>query len=512
MVFTDLRRQLMAFVPRSWYQYTLVPGNDTRTHARKSTATWVDRSIKTLRLLLVACLCIALISFFLSYMHSMSSQPCNGSPRDRHCRKETSHLWGQYSSTYSVPSEISPATPQGCEVTFVQVLSRHGARDPTEHKSLAYGAFIDRIHKTVDNYGSDFKFIKGYKYTLGADQLTRFGEQQMVDSGSNFYERYKHLAGSNLPFVRASGQERVVESAKYWTQGFHEARLADKYSRIPDAFPYTILTIPEKDGFNNSLSPNFCPAFEDSRHESDDKQDTWAKKFVPSLTERLNQNLPGANVTDEETIYMMDLCPFDTVAYVKGDKGKLSKFCELFTMGEWRDYDYYQSLGKWYGYGNGNPLGPTQGVGFVNELLARLTGQPVDDHTTTNSTLDESDSTFPLDSVIYADFSHDNDMMDIYGTLGLYNLTDPLPGGRRVDAHKANGFSATWAVPFAARLYVEKMSCGSSREEFVRILVNDRVIPLQSCSADELGRCTLDRFVESQSFARSGGHWDQCFV
>ncbi|KAI0152394.1 phosphoglycerate mutase-like protein [Hypoxylon sp. NC0597] len=512
MVFTDLRRQLAAFVARSPYRYTQLPGNASRQHVHKRAASWVNRHISAVRLTLCALLCITIILFSTSLMYVMSSistQPCSGFTHDRHCRKMVARSWGQYSSTFSVPSEISPSIPKDCEVTFAQLLQRHGARDPTAHKSLAYGALIDRIHDSVADYGKNFRFIKNYKYTLGADQLTLFGEQQMVDSGIKFYKRYKHLASTDSPFIRASGQERVVESAQNWTQGFHQARLADEHSHTPDTYPYKILVIPERDGFNNSLSPDLCPAFENSKRESDDRQDAWIEKIVPPLTERVNQNLPGANLSHEETIYMMDLCPFNTVA---NDKGKLSGFCYLFTVDEWLDYDYYQSLGKWYGYGNGSPLGPTQGVGFVNELLARLTGRPVVDHTTTNSTLDGSESTFPLGRVLYADFSHDNDMMDIYGALGLYNLTEPLPGDRRISPQQAKGFSASWAVPFAARLYVEKMTCGGNEEEFVRILVNDRVIPLQNCGADALGRCTLSRFVESQSFARNGGHWDQCFV
>jgi hypothetical protein len=67
-------------------------------------------------------------------------------------------------------------------------------------------------------------------------------------------------------------------------------------------------------------------------------------------------------------------------------------------------------------------------------------------------------------------------------------------------------------VPFAARAYVEKMACRGTDEELVRILVNDRVIPLQNCDADDRGRCTLSKFVDSLSFAREGGRWDECFV
>ena len=38
----------------------------------------------------------------------------------------------------------------------------------------------------------------------------------------------------------------------------------------------------------------------------------------------------------------------------------------------------------------------------------------------------------------------------------------------------------------------------------MRIIVNDRVIPLQNCGADQLGRCELGAFVESLGFARGG--------
>ncbi|KAI0014384.1 phosphoglycerate mutase-like protein [Xylariaceae sp. FL0662B] len=491
------------------YKYTALPENGTRDQLRKRAASWVHRHIAAVRLLICATFSIVIILFSMSIMGSISSQSCTGFMYDRQCRKEISHAWGQYSSSFPVHSTISPSVPRECKVTFAQLLSRHGARDPTAGKTLTYAAIIDHIHESVTEYGKDFQFIKDYQYTLGADQLTLFGQRQMIDSGIEFYNRYENLANTVSPFVRASGQERVVDSARNWTQGFHQARLADKDSDSPDAYPYDIVIIPERDGSNNSLSPNLCPTFEDTRHSDPVEQDNWLGQFVPPITGRLNQNLPGANLTDKDTISIMDLCPFNTVA---NDVGKLSAFCHLFTVEDWHNYDYYQSLGKWYSFGNGSPLGPTQGVGFVNELLARLTSQPVIDHTTTNTTLDQSNATFPLDAVLYADFSHDNDMMDIFAALGLYNQTSPLPDDRGASPKETKGFSASWVVPFAARLYVEKMTCGESEEELVRILVNDRVIPLQSCSADELGRCTLSSFVDSQSFARQGGHWDMCFV
>lgn len=386
------------------------------------------------------------------------------------------------------------------------MLSRHGSRDPTSGKSALYKDLIERIQSSVTAYAPGFEFLEKYEYTLGADQLTLFGEAELARSGDIFYQRYKDLLESSEPFIRAAGSDRVVKSAKYFTEALYIAQ-----GEKPDGAIEDILVISEEEGYNNTMNGHLCPAFNEgpASEVGHDMQRTWVENWVPPITERLNQNLPGANLTLEETIFMMDLCPFNTVA---SPDGTHSDFCRLFSEDEWYSYDYYETLDKWYGHGPGNPLGPTQGVGYVNELIARLTGELVDDHTSTNSTLDSSPDTFPLDRRLYADFSHDNTMTSIYGALGLYAATEDLPATRRVPPRGTHGYSAAWTVPFAGRMYVEKMQCGEPDEELVRILVNDRVVPLNDCGADELGRCRLGDFVDSLSFARKGGLWEDCFT
>ncbi|KAK4683158.1 hypothetical protein QC764_122690 [Podospora pseudoanserina] len=477
---------------------------------------------RKLRLLIVAM--FVTILAILGLLFIQATDGSNGRPRRLRkcdtpdlgfqCDANISHSWGQYSPYFAVPSEIDPAIPQECELTFAQVLSRHGARDPTLGKSVQYIYLVNRIQENAERYGSGFEFLKTYKFGLGADQLTLFGERQMVNSGLQFYNRYQSLASKSVPFVRASDQNRVVVSAKNWTQGYNTALKKDESSNLPHK-PLPILEISEAKGLNNTLSHGLCDAFEKGGKYSevgDSAQATYLATFAPPINARINANLPGVNLTNEDLISLMDLCPFNTVA---SPTGVLSPFCDLFTEEEWKLYDYYESLGKYYGYGPGNPLGPTQGVGWVNELIARLTRRPVEDHTTTNSTLDESPETFPLDRELYADFSHDNDMMGILGALGVYNGVKPLNNNTRQEPEDAGGFSAAWTVAFAARIYVEKMVCGGTKgngEELVRILVNGRVVKPHNCEADDFGRCKLDQFVEGLEFARKGGKWGECWA
>ena len=62
----------------------------------------------------------------------------------------------------------------------------------------------------------------------------------------------------------------------------------------------------------------------------------------------------------------------------------------------------------WYGNGPGNPVSAALGIGYVQELVARLTQTPIDDFSTAiNRTLDENNVTFPLNQPIYVDATHD---------------------------------------------------------------------------------------------------------
>jgi hypothetical protein len=385
-------------------------------------------------------------------------------------------------------------------VTFASVLSRHGSRDPTQSKTTTYHSLITGIQQNATAFPGNYKFLEHYNYTLGADDLTDFGRQEMINSGKHFVDRYGKLLREHTPFVRSAGQDRVVESAQKWLTGV--AQSLKTQTKAID------VVIPEATTSNNTLSHDTCPAFETGPYSDlgSTAQKAWSSKFVPPIQKRINSAL-GTNLTTSSVISLMDMCPYDTLA---SPKPTLSNFCQLFTGDEWHAYDYYQTLGKFYGYNAGNPLGATQGVGYVNELLSRLTETRVSDHTNTNTTLDADPATFPLHNKVYADFSHDNDMSNIFAALGLYNNTKL--SNTTIDSAEKTGFSAAWTVPFAARMYVEKLQCKHHKEEFVRVTINDRVHPLEFCGADKHGRCTLSRFVESQGFARSGGGWARCYA
>lgn len=264
-------------------------------------------------------------------------------------------------------------------------------------------------------------FIKDYKYTVESEILTPFGEQEMVDSGKRFNERYPDLSAENEPFIRSTSINRVMDSADKFIEGFQLAR--GQATTGPTA-PRISVAIPTDPKTSNPLFGGDCRRFHDTKREKKDQgSEAFFAKMMPGIRDRLNKEMiQGVDLSDLDILALMELCSFDTLADAD-QRNELSPFCEIFTEIEWMQHEYLQSLMFWYTYGWGNPLGPTQGIGFLNELTARLTGEPVEDVTTVNHTLDQDPNYFPLDRAIYLDFTHDIGMIPIFSALGLYKTT-----------------------------------------------------------------------------------------
>ena len=91
-------------------------------------------------------------------------------------------------------------------------------------------------------------------------------------------------------------------------------------------------------------------------------------------------------------------------AEVPGD----SPFCYLFTADEWDGYEYTADLTSYYDDSYGNAVGRAQGIGILQETIARMKGELITESTTSvNTTTDGANATFPTGLKFYFDASHD---------------------------------------------------------------------------------------------------------
>ncbi|KAJ7253667.1 phytase [Mycena haematopus] len=423
---------------------------------------------------------------------------------------EAQKSWGVYSPFHAVEEYIPP--PAGCEISQVNILHRHGARLPTEGQSKDIISGVKKLQSAEFYTDPRLDFLHTFVYSLGENLLVPLGAIQSAESGKAAFQRYSSLVTEDdIPFVRASGMSRVVETAKNWTAGF-AAGSDHRYN--PG------LSVIFDEAGTDPLQDDLCPNASSSHKEMSE----WLQVYGPPITARLNSWAPGANLNNEDIHGLMMLCAFHTVAsvpyeYSEGSPLPFSPFCSLFKPSEFKAFEYSSDIDKYYSTGYGGHIGRVQGVGYVNELLARLTNSPVNDHTSTNATLDSDPATFPFNRTIYADFTHDSIVIAAFATIGLFptrKLSTTHPKRHRV-------WRASEIIPFSGRMVVEKITCDrlapgrDKSDTYIRILVNEVLQPLAFCGAKKTGPwqglCQFDAFLKSQAYARNDGYgdWEKCF-
>lgn len=221
---------------------------------------------------------------------------------------------------------------------------------------------------------------------------------------------------------------------------------------------------------------------------------------------------------------MQSLCAYEYNYFGSSD------FCSLFTEEEWQGFGHSIDIQYYYDYSFGSPTGRAQGIGYVQEVLARLEKQYItSSNTSVNATLDSNSTDFPLDQKFYADFSHDDIIISVLTALSLDYIKD-APSFTEYPPDPNRHFQLGHLTPFAAKLVTEVVGCGSSDPvavnksrtyttptqfgydpnnatyKFIRMRLNHGILPLSTirggaCGNRTDGMCAMESFVESQNSA-----------
>ncbi|KAG6909601.1 hypothetical protein DXG01_016640 [Tephrocybe rancida] len=262
----------------------------------------------------------------------------------------------------------------------------------------------------------------------------------------------------------------------------------------------------EAKNFNNSLAPyHTCPntrmAGKGDRGVYYLKE--WAKRYLKKALARLQPHIKGYELSIEDLYTMQQMCAYETVAI------GYSKFCELFTQKEWEGFNYA------YEASFGSPVARVQGHGWITELVARLTHTKIVEHNpSTNSTLNDDPTTFPLDHSLYVDATHETVILNILTALNLTNFAASGPLPYTHIPHK-RAFESSKLVPFATNVQFQLLECTSVPGPQIRIIINDGVTPLtgiKGCPEQPDGMCPLDTFVRAQQKLLADTNWDyECY-
>ncbi|KAJ6439414.1 multiple inositol polyphosphate phosphatase-like protein [Purpureocillium lavendulum] len=472
--------------------------------------------------------------------------------------------WGEL-SVYADNAEDafgvkSVGLPDGCQVRF-----------PDSVDGKVTGGFAQKVSNhtnKADSRGArggftgPLKFLNTYSYILNdTGLLTGVGAATEVAAGVSFWNRYGrtlyNASAAQLQYdpvfasndsarprvaLRTTGQSRIENSQINWALGF----FGPSFNATPDPSltewtgPFRVTIIPEGGTENNTLA-SYDSCFNDNSEANGDiatrHQEAYKKIYLRSAVERLQVDAPrGFSFTYQDAYAMQMMCAYE-YAFIG-----MSEFCHLFSEDEWAGFENVLDIQCTYG----NPTGRAQGIGYLQELIARLTHTYItSSNSSVNSTLDDNAASFPLDQQIYADFSHDDILVSVLTAMSLDYLKDAPPLSEfppRPNRH----FILSRLTPFGANLITETIGCSSADpaavrdrrvpytptqygydpadapHKFIRMRLNNGILPLHTirggvCGDAAGGRvdglCEMGAFLKSQEDAYKLSNYNYaCFA
>jgi 3-phytase len=295
---------------------------------------------------------------------------------------------------------------------------------------------------------------------------------------------------------------------------------------------YDLTIMSEDDGFNTTLSStSSCNNGSRNGYDSDiisnvicqyrliQNRDYNVAKFYPTLTkdarERFSAFLPqDFNLTTMDVYAMFSMCPYEYATLGQ------SSFCSLFTEQEWKDFEYAIDM-MFYGNNNfGAPSGRAQGIGYVQEVAARLQSRLImKSDSSINYAYDDNTKDFPLHQPMYMDMSHETVIVAVLAALGLDYFKYGSHGMPSDVAHAVpRNFVMHKVAPFGARLFTEVWSCPSDVKfdnlqdqmyknpelssqdttDYIRFVLNNAPVSvegLEPCKGSVNGFCDMKKFL-----------------
>ncbi|KAF2157064.1 phosphoglycerate mutase-like protein [Myriangium duriaei CBS 260.36] len=388
--------------------------------------------------------------------------------------------------------------PPGCHVEQVHMLSRHGERYPTLKAGIRMLELYHRLSNTATNFTGPLSFLNTYNFFM-PDPATRLetlvpvgpyaGTLQSFSTGTKFRTRYETLIASalarNQTRLWASGSPRVAETARYFAAGLYGLDWSSKA---------TLQVIPETPDLGaDTLTPgDTCPLYRSDTTAGHDagyaRLAEWQAVYLPPIAARLSALAPDLVFSEAEVYTMQEMCGFELLS--RGE----SPWCGLFTPAEWEDFEYARDVLHFYRSGPGGPYGAAMGWLWLNATLDLLQSE-VDDV-----------------GALFFSFAHDGDIVPLLAALDVLHQDPPLATDRLEG-------DRTWrtsdVVPMGGRVVLERLACRAQEcwsnapfypnhvycteereERYVRIGINDGVVPVPGCQDGPGGSCALGEFGE----------------
>ncbi|KAK0292553.1 hypothetical protein LTR35_000583 [Friedmanniomyces endolithicus] len=423
----------------------------------------------------------------------------------------------------TVDGGIEP--PLGCVVDQVHMLSRHAERYPTTLAGIRMLELYQHIQKANITLKGELAFANDWDFFMSdpSAQLENLvstgpyaGTLEAFATGVKLRTRYEHLLDQalarNQTSFWASSSKRVVETAGYFGAGFFG--LDWKQSASLHVIPET-----EDRGGDTLTADKTCFKY---LHNADEygraygyrKWNKWREVYLPAIVERLSKRNPEITFSQDEVYSMQELCGFELIAMGK------SQWCDVFTRGEWEQFEYARDVLHFYRTGPGNPYSGTTGWLWLNATANILLERPAEAGPLFFSLYVPASltaqHTHTLANSHFSASVHDGDIIPMLTALNL--LPPQVPRLPTSDLLTNRSFRTSDLVPMGGRIMLERLACPAPQgcwdkaeygyphmrycepvgkeEYFVRVNVNDGIVALPGCDGGPGRSCPLGEFAE----------------
>mgnify|MGYP004707402399 FL=1 len=343
---------------------------------------------------------------------------------------------GPYSDRRGVG--INRDTPATCRVDQVIQLTRHCERYPDQYDWVEQYGSLSKILEHQGSLNGSLSFANTY-VPLATEDLGWLGEESLygpysglldafnqgVQARRRYYDLYD---GDSILPIFTSGYERVADTARMFGKGFLNWNYTElaALNIIPETLAQGANTLVP--ACNNSDVASTTCSYPKNSTEANSP---WLYPEYNVAVARLNKENPGLNLNQSDIPHLIGMAAFEL--NVRGS----SPWVDVFTSEEWIAFEYAQSSLYYCFYGPPSPLAAPQGSIFMNATRALL--------------LDGPENGLPL----YFTFAHDTDIMQLLTALGV--IEDEEWNGNVVEFnHK---FDVTDFTPQGAHVVFERLVC-----------------------------------------------------
>ncbi|KAJ1660331.1 hypothetical protein IWQ61_000730 [Dispira simplex] len=443
------------------------------------------------------------------------------SPYPHQLRKQTTH-WEPFAPLVG-PSGAS----EQCHLLQVQIVIRHGSRNPNRGTYTDFTAVLDKLRKhwnnSADRPDPRVAWLLSYQphYLTGLSSLTTMGRRDLHQLASRVYHRYQgfwdslYSATNSGPatdtrsmvlwHTSSSDYNRTVESM-YTFMGELFQRI-QRSSKVIPSFDegYQVDIVPRD--MDKFLNPHYgCDAWWDTSRGPTGKAYIHAERqhleqrHFPAIMNRLKSLLGFSELTPTDVYTLYKMCAFDNANYPERRQTPCVLFegreDELAILEYWGEFRYYRQ----YGYGAIRPLARRLSCVLMGSILEEMTQCSIPDLQTSDGLKNCRRGRFW--------FGHSATIAFLSNYLGLDMGDQGDMSGDVTLAHIRNRtFQSSRMVPFSANMVFELYQCNTSASSVsnsryqIRIMRNEEpVIPNHTACDPVTGMCQLDRM-----FGEPGG-------